>query len=197
MRAPPWSSRGSKARLAAAVLGGFVSWWVGSEKTRGGGAIHLVPPLVSNSFAPAMTVVVGDIDLGDASGHGEIFGLLTTLRPDLVRAESDRFLAAEHRRGLRGVAARGPHGELIGLALYRVVATSRGRLVLLDDLVTRPDARSQGIGDAVMAQVEARGRRAGCDRIELDSGVSNRGAHRFYERRRFAAIAVHFAKNLG
>lgn len=145
----------------------------------------------------AVTVTFSELDLGDVARYDRLFELLQILRPPLTRAESDRFLEEGHRQGLRGVAALDREGELACLALYRILRTSRGSVVFIDDLVTRPDLRSHGIGDAMLAQVEARGRRAGCERVELDSGVSNGGAQRFYERHGYAAIAVHFAKDLG
>ncbi len=143
-----------------------------------------------------MTVAVGDVDLSDAASHGRLFELLRTLRPCLTRPESDRFLAEGSRQGLRCVAALGPQGEMAAVALYRILSTSRGRIVFLDDLVTRPDVRSHGVGAALLHEVEARGRRAGCERIELDSGTANEGAHRFYERHGMSVIALHLGKDL-
>ncbi|MDA8301067.1 MAG: GNAT family N-acetyltransferase [Actinomycetota bacterium] len=145
----------------------------------------------------SVTVTFRDVDLGDKASHGRLFELLGALRPHLTRAESDRFLEEGNRQGLRCVVAEDRQGELAGAALYRILATSRGRIVFLDDLVSSPDVRSRGVGAAVLEEVEARGRRAGCARIELDSGRSNGGAHRFYERHGLAVIALHFAKDLG
>jgi GNAT superfamily N-acetyltransferase len=66
----------------------------------------------------------------------------------------------------------------------------------VDDLVTDPDARSSGVGAHLLAQLEDRARRLGCVRVELDSGVANHGAHRFYHARRMAIVALHFAREL-
>lgn len=138
-----------------------------------------------------------DIELSEASTYGRLFELLGTLRPRLTRPESDRFLAEGHRQGLRCVAAQDPQGELAAVALYRILSTSRGRIVFLDDLVTRPDVRSSGVGAALLEEVEARGQQAGCGRIELDSGTVNQDAHRFYERHGMSTMALHFGKDLG
>ena len=144
------------------------------------------------------SVTLRDVDLGDTATHGsQLFELLRTLRPGLTHLESDRFLAEGPRQGLRGVVALTPEGELAGLALYRILSTSRGRIIFLDDLVTKPDVRSQGIGAALLEEVEVRGRQTGCERMELDSGTANEDAHRFYERHGMSAVALHFGKNLG
>lgn len=142
-------------------------------------------------------VTISDLDLGDPAAHGGLYELLHDLRPRLTRAGSDRFLEEGHRQGLLCVVAHDGDGEFAGLALYRVLATSRGRIVFLEDLVTRLGLRSRGVGAAVLKEVEVCGRRAGCERIEFDSGTSNGAAHRFYERHGMAIIASHFGKELG
>lgn len=144
----------------------------------------------------SVTVTFCDVDLGEKTLHGRLFELLGTLRPSLTRPESDRFLAEGHGQGLGGVVALDAEGELVAVALYRILSTSRGRIVFLDDLVTRPDVRSHGVGAALLEEVEARGRQTGCERIELDSGTVNEDAHRFYERHGMSAMALHFGKNL-
>lgn len=77
-----------------------------------------------------------------------------------------------------------------------MLATSRGRLLFVDDLVTAPAARSRGIGTVLFASLEQRGRAACCERIELDPGTTNEAAHRFYHRQGMTTIALHFAKPL-
>ncbi len=75
--------------------------------------------------------------------------------------------------------------------------TSRGRVLFLDELVTDPKTRSRGVGAELTGEAEQRGRAAGCERIELDSGMTNQAAHRFYHRHRMGILALHFAKDLG
>ncbi len=77
-----------------------------------------------------------------------------------------------------------------------MLATSRGRLLFVDDMVTDPDIRSRVTGAQMLADLERRGSQAGCVRIELDSGVTNQAAHRFYHSRRMAVTAFHFTGQL-
>jgi len=58
------------------------------------------------------------------------------------------------------------------------------------------DARSGGVGAALLAYLEDRGRAAGCDVLELDSGHQRTHAHRFYRREGYVDRAAHFAKDL-
>lgn len=127
---------------------------------------------------------------------GELYPLLRELRPGLTRAAFEELLCEGGRQGLTVLLVRDAGGVLLGAALYRVMVTSRGWLLFVDDLVTWPESRSAGVGAGLLAELERRGRQAGCQRVELDSGMSNQAAHRFYYRHRMAAIALHFAKPL-
>lgn len=126
----------------------------------------------------------------------EVFPLLATLRPGLTRAAFDQLITEGGAQGLTVVAAADESGQYLGVALYRVMTTSRGKLLFVDDLVTGTASRSSGVGAELLGELERRGRVAGCDRIELDSGMTNQAAHRFYYRHRMGAIALHFAKEL-
>ena len=63
-------------------------------------------------------------------------------------------------------------------------------------LVVTDGARSQGVGAALVEQVELAARRWGCDRIEVTSGNDRPDAHRFYEREGFRPKPVRFVKPL-
>lgn len=82
------------------------------------------------------------------------------------------------------------------MAGWRLLATSRGRILYVDDLVTAAERRSQGVGRELLAWLEERGRLARCARLELDSGVQNAAGHRFYFRARMHITAFHFTKAL-
>ncbi|MEO6197651.1 MAG: GNAT family N-acetyltransferase [Dehalococcoidia bacterium] len=75
-------------------------------------------------------------------------------------------------------------GELVGLAsVYVDIESIRfGRRCWLQDLVTRSDRRSEGIGAALIAASRDWARKHGCTHLELSSGAARTDAHRFYER---------------
>ncbi|MER5433831.1 GNAT family N-acetyltransferase [Streptomyces sp. NPDC002588] len=118
--------------------------------------------------------------------------LLLALRPALTEADFDRFAVEAHAQGLIFTAAYDTHGHCVAVATHRVLATSRGRILFVDDLVTDATRRSAGIGATLVAHLTERARAAGCARVELDSGTTNLAAHRFYHARRMAISALHF-----
>jgi GNAT superfamily N-acetyltransferase len=71
-----------------------------------------------------------------------------------------------------------------------------GRFLYIDDLVTAPDARSQGFGKLLLDWLIDAARRAGCAQLHLDSGVQRFAAHRFYLRERMHISSHHFALEL-
>ncbi len=143
-----------------------------------------------------MSLRIAELPLDGARLGTDVYPLLRKLRPALTRGAFDELVTEGARQGLTVLAAWNEPGECVGAALYRVLVTSRGRVFFVDDLVTAPEARSSGVGAALFGELERRGRAAGCERVELDSGVGNQGAHRFYYGQRMGAIALHFAKEL-
>ncbi|MEV4615226.1 GNAT family N-acetyltransferase [Kitasatospora sp. NPDC049258] len=137
-----------------------------------------------------------DVGPGEPALAADVAPLMATLRPGLDAAAFAAFAAEAHRQGLVFTAAYDPDGRCLAVAGHRVLATSRGRLMFVDDLVTAPWARSTGVGGRLLAELRERAVRAGCVRIELDSGVANQAAHRFYHARRMAVTAFHFALEL-
>lgn len=122
-----------------------------------------------------------------------LYPLMLELRPNLTREGFDAMLRDGCEQGLRALIARDRDGRPLGLAFFRVLTTSRGRILFLDDLVTAATVRGQGVGAELLQALGSRARAGGCERIELDSGVTNHGAHRFYHRHGMRIGAFHFA----
>ncbi|MFJ4591848.1 MULTISPECIES: GNAT family N-acetyltransferase [unclassified Kitasatospora] len=137
-----------------------------------------------------------DVAPGSAAMAADVGPLIRQLRPALTAEGFAAFAAEAHAQGLAFTAAYDGRGRCVGVATHRVLATSRGRLLFVDDLVTDRAVRSAGVGGRLMAELEERARRAGCARIELDSGVTNHGAHRFYHAARMSIVALHFAREI-
>lgn len=137
------------------------------------------------------------VEPGDPRMAADVQPLLHILRPALTPEACAAFVVEAHAQGLVFLAAYDDaDGRCAGLATYRVLATSRGRVLFVDDLVTDPGRRSEGIGARLWEELESRAARAGCERLELDSGVTNGGAHRFYHARGMTVSAFHFASPL-
>ena len=140
-----------------------------------------------------MELIRVDIAEDDPLLRTEVSTLMQELRPDLTAEGFLGFARQAMREGLRFTAACTADGQCLGVAGYRLLTTSRGRILFIDDLVTRRRDRSAGVGRYLFDELAAEARRAGCVRIELDSGVANQGAHRFYHARRMRISAFHFA----
>ncbi|HEY9371973.1 GNAT family N-acetyltransferase [Streptomyces sp.] len=126
----------------------------------------------------------------------DIAPLIRTLRPALGASAFREFAEEAHGQGLVFTAAYAPDGRCVGVATHRILATSRGRMLFVDDLVIAPHARSAGVGGQLLGALRDRARRAGCTAVELDTGTANHGAQRFYHARRMRITALHFALDL-
>jgi GNAT superfamily N-acetyltransferase len=94
------------------------------------------------------------------------------------------------------VAAQGE--SVIGLGVYRIYEnTFDGLNLYVDDLVTDETRRSEGVGQALLAHMEAIARARGCLAFRLDSGTQRQRAHRFYLREGLFITSFHFVKELG
>jgi GNAT superfamily N-acetyltransferase len=105
---------------------------------------------------------------------------------------------AQRPEGYRVVASL-EGDEAAAVAGFRIGEnTAWGRFLYVDDLVTRAQFRGRGHAEAVMAWVEAEARRAGCEALQLDSGLGpeREDAHRFYFRHGMRITSFHFGKAL-
>ncbi|MFJ9821386.1 GNAT family N-acetyltransferase [Streptomyces sp. NPDC101151] len=134
---------------------------------------------------------------GEAQAEEDLYSVLGQLRPALTPHAYGELLAKGSAQGLRYLLAYGNDGTPLGAAGWRVLTTSRGRILMLEDLVTDQAARSSGVGAALMTAVRDIGRSANCVALELDSGVGNAAAHRFYFRHGMSVLSFHFAMPLG
>jgi GNAT superfamily N-acetyltransferase len=101
-------------------------------------------------------------------------------------------------------AAQGYHllaawcGEVvIGAAGYRMQENLiRGRFCYVDDLVVAETRRRHGLGACLLDAVAAEARRAGCQRLTLDTGLDNLLGQRFYFRYGMLPASLRFGMQL-
>ncbi|HEY0215628.1 MAG TPA: GNAT family N-acetyltransferase [Cellulomonas sp.] len=122
--------------------------------------------------------------------------VLQELRPHLTADLLDQVLAEGEPQGLRFTAVFEDE-TCAAVAGWRVLAnTSAIRKLYVDDLVTSAATRSAGHGATLLHALTERAREAGCQVLDLDSGVQRHGAHRFYLRERLVINAHHFTLRL-
>ena len=138
-----------------------------------------------------------DIEPTDDALVSDILPVLVELRPHLT-ADSLRAVYAEgYPQGLRFLAAYDDSGRCVGVAGWRLIAlTFATRKLYVDDLVTTENARSTGIGHALLSELAERAKAAGCTMLDLDSGVQRHDAHRFYFREGMHIASHHFVRKL-
>lgn len=85
-------------------------------------------------------------------------------------------------------------GRPAALAGFRVQENLvHGRFLYVDDLVTRADRRSAGFGGALLDRLKREATDLGCDKLVLDTPMSNFLGHRFYFRQGLLAKALRFS----
>ena len=88
-------------------------------------------------------------------------------------------------------------GGCVGVAGWRILATTVTiRKLYVDDLVTVGSERSRGVGALMLTELMERAKVAGCQILDLDSGVQRGDAHRFYMREGLTISAFHFIRHV-
>jgi len=77
----------------------------------------------------------------------------------------------------------------VALMTLRTNVWYAGEVALLDELYVEPRLRGQGIGSAIVKELEAISRRRSVDLIEINVDEGDVDARRFYERHGFSATA--------
>ena len=124
------------------------------------------------------------------------FSTFVELRPHLT---PETFLARVKRQQASGfrLAYLEDEGECVCCAGFRIFETlAWGKLLYVDDLVTRETARSRGFGGEMLRWLIDLARREGCAEFHLDSGTQRTGAHRFYFKQGLLVKCFHFSLSL-
>jgi GNAT superfamily N-acetyltransferase len=141
-------------------------------------------------------VQIVDLEPADERLPTGVLPVLRELREHLTEASFQRIYAEGHPQGLRFTAVY-DGDRCVAVAGWRIEAcTFSGRRLLVDDLVTASDRRSEGFGRALLSHLHERAAEAGCEFLELDSGVQRKDAHRFYEREGMRITAYHFGRKV-
>ncbi len=122
--------------------------------------------------------------------------VMRQLRTDLAEAGFLRRIRLQQSGGyqLCYLAEDGLVRSVAGFRLMENLAS--GRVLYVDDLVTDSAARSKGFGQQLLDWLLKEAKAAGCDTLELDSGVQCFDAHRFYLRNRMHIVSHHFRISL-
>lgn len=126
------------------------------------------------------------------------YPVMKELRPHL-RTE-DEFVARVARQRQQGyrILAAWQGDKVVALAGYRLQDNLvYGSFLYVDDLVAGEAARSQRWGARLLDRLTRVAEQARCDKLVLDTGLSNALAQRFYFRQGLLPGAMRFGKFLG
>lgn len=104
-----------------------------------------------------------------------------------ITEERSRVLALEPDSVVATVLALDEHGEPVGHAALR----TRPGALEIKKVVVDPAARGKGIATAVMTAIEERARRAGAERVILQTGHAQPEAIALYEKLGYSPIPVY------
>ncbi|HSA89191.1 MAG TPA: GNAT family N-acetyltransferase [Burkholderiales bacterium] len=95
-------------------------------------------------------------------------------------------ILADPSKGRIFVAREGRQVVAMASLLYTISTAEGGRAALFEDLVTAPEHRKRGIGEALLKHVVAQARAEGVLRITLLTDMQNERAQAMYRRVGFA-----------
>ncbi len=88
-------------------------------------------------------------------------------------------------------------GEICAVAGYRYAEfLAYGKVLHLDDLVSKEQNRSKGVGSFFMNWLEEQAKEQNCDMFVLGSGTERKRAHKFYLGKNFTIDDYYFGKKL-
>ena len=125
------------------------------------------------------------------------FPVMHQLRPHLT---PESFLSRVRSQEAAGYLLAYIESETrpVAVAGFRILETlGSGRFLNVDDLVTLDSERSKGYGANLLRWLIRWAEAESCQRLELDSALRRKDAHRFYEREGMAASAYRFAITIG
>ncbi len=120
------------------------------------------------------------------------FAVLSQLRPELERDQFVGRILRQQRRGYR-LAYVEADGRAVAVAGYRISEKlSSGRFLFVDDLVTDEGERSKGHGALLLKWLQQEAAAAGCDSVQLDTGIQRKDAQRFYSREGMRLVSYRY-----
>ncbi|MDO5632399.1 MAG: GNAT family N-acetyltransferase [Paracoccus sp. (in: a-proteobacteria)] len=135
---------------------------------------------------PAVAAMLADDMLGRARESADLAPYLAAF--DAMRAEGANHLIVAEEAGQ--VIACYQITFISGLSL------TAARRAQIEAVRVARSHRGQGVGEAMMADAEARARAAGCRLIQFTTNKARVDAHRFYDRMGFTASHIGYKKAL-
>jgi ribosomal protein S18 acetylase RimI-like enzyme len=139
--------------------------------------------------------------------RADVAAVVALLSDDALGSTRESDDLAPYLAAFDALQAEGSNRLIVGKVEGRIVATYQltfisglslraARRAQIESVRVATDSRSQGIGEAMFADAEARARAAGCALMQLTMNASRTEARRFYERIGFTPSHVGFKRDL-
>lgn len=121
------------------------------------------------------------------------FEVFSYLRPLLTEEEFVSRVRVQQHEGYHVVYVE-QSGKVVAAAGYRVAHfLTWGRVLYVDDLITHPGKKRQGLGGALLDWLIDQSRQLECEEVHLDTGHQRHAAHRLYLNKGFTLSAHHMS----
>jgi GNAT superfamily N-acetyltransferase len=129
--------------------------------------------------------------------YGCVVDFMALLEPDIAPDVIHARMQTMRQDGWRCIGAFGKAASPIGIAGYSFrTHLFSGKVMYVENVALLPDARNQGIGDALMSYLRELAINESAKKITLDAYQRNEGARRFYQRLGYDPRGVHFVLDL-
>lgn len=141
-----------------------------------------------------------DIIIRELKGYQEIsiiFPLIVQLNTDMDEVTFSKCLKEMIREGYRCIGAFTHDGKLVGCSGFWIGTRFWcGPFIEPENLIIDRDHRRSGIGEKLMAWIEAEGRRHNCQIVKLEAYASNAKTRAFYASRAYEEPGLVITKPL-
>jgi GNAT superfamily N-acetyltransferase len=119
--------------------------------------------------------------------------------PDVLRAQVRHALTQSPATATSLIATAQANDTLAGIAFVSIdeAKLASRHFAILDDLIVDAQYQGSGLGRQMFNWVCAELRLRGIERLFLESGIGNEGAHRFFKARGCIPVSVTMLKELG
>jgi ribosomal protein S18 acetylase RimI-like enzyme len=155
-----------------------------------------------NSDLEALTAVFSDNLTTSYISHSELQGrrairpgewtgdIQAVLRREIAERLRDPMEAFPSAEFWQGVVEAQEDGAIVGIAFVTLSRKANVPFGVVEDIVVNANLRGHGRGEAMMEWMIDAFRRAGVDRVFLESGITNEAAHHLFERLGFKTVSI-------
>lgn len=111
-------------------------------------------------------------------------------------AELLPYLKSADGDDVRILVAETPEKELVGISIASIHNNGHETYWTIEDLAVAPAARRSGLGAAFVEEFADLARKDGAQRLVLESGVDNHGAHSLFEHSGFRPFSKTYMRDL-